>query len=135
MEGAPPLVVIESMHPHGHQPEAEELYAQKGCAPLRTYLDAEGGETAMGRYAEITCRELASRFRQSGKGQPRDHATYIAAFGQPVFINATAHAVACAAGAPVDVLDAMLDIDLSEAEGMLVPLFGGPAIQHLSRPP
>ena len=63
---------------------------------------------------------------------------YVAIFGERVYVNAIAHALGCAAGAPPEVLEAMLNIDLAEAEAILVPLYGGvhgSAIQHLRRPP
>ena len=59
---------------------------------------------------------------------------YIGVFGHAVFLNAVAHALASATGAPPEVLDAMLECNLGEAEGLLVPLYGGPVIQHLKRP-
>jgi len=131
-----PLVLCEMLHPsiHGETGAAscEELFAQKGFAPLRSYLDAEMGEQAFGVYAEAACSELTAQFRAHGKG--REKATYVSIFGQAVFINAIAHAVACAAGARNETLDPVLEIDLGEAEGILVPLYGGPPIQHLKRP-
>ena len=33
------------------------------------------------------------------------------------------------------VIEPLLDFDVGEAEGILVPLYGGPGIQHLKRPP
>jgi len=131
-----PLIIVDELHPgagvdaeHG---SCEELFRQKGFVPLRSYLDAEMGEQAFGQYAERACRELTEHFRAHGKG--REKATYVSVFGQAVFINAIAHAVACAAGAPGEVLDVLLDFNMGEAEGILVPLFGGPPIQHLKRP-
>jgi len=129
-----PLVLVEKLHPcvTAGTGSCEELFAQKGFVPLRSYLDAEMGEQAFGLYAEAACKELAASFRAHGKG--REKATYVSIFGQAVYINAIAHAVACAAGAPTEVLDPLLDFDLGEAEGILIPLFGGPPIQHLKRP-
>ena len=68
-----PLVLIDSLHPHGVEPTAEELFAKKGFLPLIDYLEAEGGETAFGTYAEAVCCELAAKFRSHGK--KRDTAT------------------------------------------------------------
>ena len=73
-----PLVLCEMLHPsiHGETGAAscEELFAQKGFAPLRSYLDAEIGEQAFGVYAEAACSELTAQFRAHGKG--REKATY-----------------------------------------------------------
>ena len=125
---APPLVLVESLHPHSSaHAHCELLFAQQGVAPLRAYLDSEGGEESFGRYAEAAADELTTLFRAHGKG--REQGTYIAAFGQSVFLNAVAHAVAAAAGAPTEILDKVLEIELGEAEGILVPLFGGPVVQ------
>jgi hypothetical protein len=117
---------------YGKHAEATELFLQKGFTPLRAMLDAEGGETAFGMYAEQACKELYTKFRSHGKGVEK--ATYTCIFGQAPFVNAIAHAVACAAGAPTEWLEEMLNYDLREAEAILVPLFGGPMVQHLKRP-
>lgn len=45
-----------------------------------------------------------------------------ALFGHAVFLNSIAHAVAVAAGAPQEGIDLILDLDLGETEGILVPL-------------
>jgi len=132
IEGNAPPVIVEALLPVGLVPEAESLFAHNGYGPLRAFLDEEGGERSFGTYAEICCDALCSTFR--AKGKQREAATYIAVFGQAVYLNAVAHAVACAAGAPTSVLEPMLDADLGEAEGLLVPLHGGPVIQHLKRP-
>jgi len=60
--------------------------------------------------------------------------TYIPIVGDAVFLTAVAHAVASAAGAPATTLERLLDFNLGEAEAILVPLFGGPSVQHLKRP-
>jgi len=86
-----------------------------------------------GPYPPLSPRLTASpQLLQSPRG-----GQYVAIFGSRIFLNAIAHAIGCAAGAPLAVLDAMLDIQLEEAEAILVPLFGGvhaTAIQHLKRP-
>lgn len=128
-----PIVMVERMHPAGQQAECEQLFAQKGYGPLRTFLDAAGGETAFSLYAESVCAELTTQFRTNAGGRDKSGGTYLSLFGHAVFLNAVAYALAVAAGAAADGLDAMLDFDLGEAEGLLVPLFGG-APQHLRRP-
>jgi len=135
LAAAPPLVEIESMHPVGVHQTCEEIFVQKGRAgPLRAFLDVEGGETAFSSYAESVCEELAAKFREQGGGR-RGGDTYVSMFGHPVFVHAAAYAVACASGMGVDALDAMLDVSLGEAEGILIPLYGASkkAI-HLKRP-
>ena len=86
---------------------------------------------AFGTYAEHVCAELDAKYRASGGG--REKGTYMAAFGHAVFLNMAAYAVAVAASASAEALEHLLDIDLGEAEGILVPLYGG-AVQHLQRP-
>ena len=107
---------------------------------LQALLDAEGGETAFGLYAEATCEELAVKFRAELEkpkpdGQAFEKETYISCFGHTGFLNAIAYAVATAAGMEADALDKLLEIDLGEAEGILVPLYAkGKAAIHLKRP-
>ena len=45
--------------------------------------------------------------------------------GHTVFLNAVAYALATASGCTDEQLDALLDIELGEAEGILVPLYAG----------
>jgi len=205
------LMMVNRLHPAGVEPQCDELVRLKGNGPLRSFLAADGGEDAFGRYAELACesllavvrrdvkekgssietRPLSARVRPgsaarsvmrmaqhgarslersfqaslSSRGRaparvmppnsprgppfppvsPRGTACpallqsprngqYVAMFGERVYLSAIAHALGCAAGAPLPVLDAMLDINLDEAEGILVPLYGGrhgSNIQHL----
>jgi len=125
-----PLLVIDALNPSGR---CEELFGQRGYGPLRGYLDDDGGETCFGRFAEATCEVLCKEFRAKAK-LPKEKATYIAVFGQAVYINALAHALACATGVGADLLEPILDINLREAEALNVPLYGGPPVQHLERP-
>ena len=132
-EGEDPLLLIEALHPIGQSNLAEEIHFQKGDGALRLYLDADGGETAFGRYAEAACEELAAKFRSNN--EQRETATYVSCVGHAGFLNAVAHAVATAAGIEDGQLDEMLDIHLGEAEGILVPLYGkGKGAIHLKRP-
>ena len=143
LRGAPadeqPTLLVEKLHPIGQSVMCEELVRQRGCGPLRTLLDAEGGETAFGLYAETTCEEIAAKFREENEkptadGQ-RERATYVSLVGHAGFLNAVAYAVSTAAGIEGDSLEATLDIDLGEAEGILVPLYGkGKSVIHLKRP-
>ena len=127
-----PLLVVESLQPATTVPLCATMFDQLGLAPLRKYLDDEGGETAFGQFAEKALEQLSIAFR--AKAKTREKATYVAVFGQTVYLNAIAHALACATGATPQLLEPVLDINLGEAEGILVPLYGGPGIQHLVRP-
>ncbi|KAL3906888.1 MAG: hypothetical protein SGPRY_010379 [Prymnesium sp.] len=119
-----PFLVIASLHPHRQSVEAcEALVARFGVAPLRPYLDSDGGETCFGMYALSVCRELAIQFRISPI--QREKGTYVACFGHAVWLNALAYAVACAADCGREHLEQLLDMQLDEAEGLLVPLYGG----------
>lgn len=128
--------VITRLHPSTEPrfAKVDELVRQKGNAPLISLQDSEGGETAFGGYAEAVCEQMASEFRASKV--TGEKATYVGVFGQPVTLNAVAYAVATAAGCSVEALDAVARIDLGEAEGILVPLYGmGKEPIHLARPP
>ena len=112
----------------------DELVTQRGgSGALQPALDADGGETAFGQYAEAVCEELVTQFRATTAGIEK--ATYIGVFGHATLVNAVAHAVACAAGCGTDALDALIAIELGEAEGILVPLYGmSKSAIHLKRP-
>ena len=131
---AAPLLTIESLHPgSGGHAVAEEIGQQKLGLPLRELLDAEGGETAFGLYAEAACEEITAKFRAIDDKSER--ATYVAAFGHPGFVTSVAYAVATAAGVDGAALDTMLDLDLDDSDGILVPLYGdGKQPLHLKRP-
>jgi len=139
-EATQPLVVVDKLHPICVSDKCEEIYAQKGETPLRTLLDADGGETAFGLYAEAACEELTAKFRNetekaAAAAGPRERETYIAVFGHRSFLNSLAYAVATAAGVHFGALDEMLDMSVGEAEGILVPLYGdGKKAIHLKRP-
>ena len=128
---APPVLMIESLYPAGQEEVCEALHAQRGDAPLRGFLEVDGGVHAFGVYAERVCAELATKFRLHAAA--REPGTYLALFGHAVFLNSVAYALAAAAGVAECELDALLGIDLGESEGILVPLFGGP-VQHMYVP-
>lgn len=145
---APPLCICSGLAPR-HPPSAcDELVAQKTrhqhevglyatAPPLRLLLDAEGGESAFGMYAEGACEELTAALRDamlSLRGK-RDRDTYVSIFGHPGLNHAIAYAVAAAAGMRSSDLEALLNLKLGDAEGVLIPLYaiGKQAIQ-LKRP-
>merc|ERR1711924_372515 len=74
------------------------------------------------------CEELAAKFRADVEKHMadghREPNTYIGVSGHAGFLNAVAHAIATASGMEPDSLDRLLDIELGEAEGILVPLYG-----------
>ena len=129
--------MCEKLAPADRSTVAGELYLQKGPAPLSLLLDAEGGETAFGLYAEAACSELTETLRATSLdgGVAREKDTYVTVFGHSGFLHAVAYAVATAAGILPEELDRMIDINLGEAEGILIPLYGlGKAAIHLKRP-
>ena len=64
-----------------------------------------------------------------------ERATYVPVFGHTCYLNAVAYAVATAAGMEADSLDALLEVDLGDCEGLLVPLYAmGKSAIHLKRP-
>jgi len=117
------VLTIESLHYSGQSKICEEYFAQRGHGPLRDFLELDGAETAFGQYAQQVCAELAIKFRLSSA--MHENGTYLAVFGHGVFLNAVAYAVATAAGCAESELEALLDMDPGEAEGVLVPLYGG----------
>jgi len=122
-----PRLLLDSLHPAGQGAQVcEDLFKRFGYGPLRAYLDADGGETGFGRYAQAVCGELAIKFRLEHLSSIQmEKGTYVAVFGHAVWLNAIAYALATAAGVEDDQLDFVLDLELGEAEGVLVPLFGG----------
>ena len=132
-----PLLVIEKLHPLGQSAKCEEIYQQKGDVALKDLLDADGGETAFGLYAESALDELTAKVRIENE-KPKEHfekATYVSVFGHSGFVNSVAYAVATAAGIHPESLDELLSIRLGEAEGILVPLYGQTKTAiHLKRP-
>ena len=140
--GGDPLLVCPTLGRQDPHSICGELERQKGQAPLHEVLDAEGGETAFGLYAEACAKELTNKLRDSieaGKaesgGLAREKETYISVFGHQTYLHATAYAVGTAAGIKAEALDDLLNINLGEAEGILVPLYGiGKAAIHLKRP-
>ena len=139
--------VIEELHASMSAPKCERVLHQRACGPLRSFLDADGGEVAFGEYAEAACAALcgAVRARERGRDEEREkaaahtpsyeRASYLGVFGEAVLLAAVGHALACAAGASADALEALLDFEPREAEAILVPLYpGGAGVQHLKRP-
>jgi len=117
----------------------------KGFTPVFTvgqHLAASGARTLASRLPNMVSRPAGGftggvlpspRIGPHPLQSPRG-GTYIPIVGDAVFLNAVAHAVASAAGAPATTLEPLLDFNLGEAEAILVPLFGGPLVQHLKRP-
>ena len=147
---AMPLHVCESLAPCDPSSLCDQLVKAKTrqlevrdgrfatAPPLSMLLGAEGGEKAFGMYAESACDELAEALRGAEgfrEGSKRDK-TYLSVFSHAGYGHAIAHAVAAAAGMDACDLDAMIKFGLSEAEAVLIPLYGArgkPAI-HLRRP-
>ena len=101
------------------------IYAS--APPLRALLDGEDGEREFGLYAEAACDELTTALRalkHTAVGKRCGHATYLSVFGHAGYNHATAYAVATAAGMQAAQLDEMLNLELGDAEGVLVPLYG-----------
>ena len=121
----PKCLTISGLHPASLKDTTacEALFARFGYGPLRPYLDADGGEVAFGRYAQAVCCELAIKFRLNPI--QAEQGTYVAIFGHAVWLNSMAYAVATAAGLDEGELDTLLDLELEEAEAILVPLYGG----------
>ena len=138
--GDDPLLICKTLGAQDPDSIVGQLVRQKGECPVRTVLDAEGGETAFGLYAEACALELTTKLRESieaakAEGSGREKATYITVFGHQTLLSAVAYGVATASGMTAEKLDDMLNIQLGEAEGILVPLYGfGKAAIHLKRP-
>lgn len=124
-----PLLMIESLHPAGQEEAAETLFETRGYGPLRGFYEADdfGGASCFRSYVDRVCLELRERFEQLQPG-PEGH---VGLFGHAVFLNAVAHAIASAAGCPADSLDLILDMDLGEAQAIVVPLRGSGAVRHV----
>ena len=67
------------------------------------------------------------------RSNARPLARAVAVFGHAIWLNAVAYALATAAGLSDEQLDSVLDMDLHEAEAVLVPVYGG-KIQHMVVP-
>ena len=133
--GEDPLLVCDQLHPCERDSICGELFSQKGPCALSTLLDAEGGETAFGLYAESACAELTDKFRATVIPGQFEKSTYVSVFGHEGYLHSVAYAIAVAAGIKPDQLDEMIKLNVGEAEGILVPLYGlGKAVIHLKRP-
>ena len=134
--GEAPLLVCDALRPPPPSSVCATILAQKGPAPLplRTLLDAEGGETAYGMWSEAACEQLVESLRsaQSTSSHAFERATYLSVCGHAAYTHALAHAVAAAAGMRHADLDAMLAFSLEDAEAVLVPLYAeGKTAIHL----
>jgi hypothetical protein len=146
-EKAPPLCVCETLSPAAPPAACAELVRQKAqqrepgadaiAPPLRTLLNADGGEAAFGNYAANACAEIAAELRRvtPPPGAKRPKETYVSIFGHAGYVHAIGHAIAAASGMEASHLDAMIDLDLRDVDGLLVPLYGaGKTAIHLKRP-
>jgi hypothetical protein len=93
---------------------------------LRKFFSVTGGEEAFVAYAERVCAELAAK--ADGPRMDRLDGTVFGIFGHAVFLNAVVYAIAKVVG--VADMDALLDADLGEAEGLLLDL-SAKTITHL----
>ena len=157
------LTLCPALSPSEATSECGVLVANKSGAeaplPLRHYLDADGGERALSRYAEEACEALTYTMRRgldsivdgvadetapeaprpataTGPGRKKfERATYYACVGHPVYMAALAHAVGAASGMRPAELDALIELEVGEAEGILIPLYGlRKSAVHLKRP-
>lgn len=121
------LRMIESLHPAGMSAVCEDLFDNLGYGPLRKFFDAEDGQDAFLEYAHKVCRELSAKVGGPAFAGAAEGDT-IGIFGHAVFLNAVAYAIADTLSLPDK--DDILDVDLGEAEGLLIDIRGG-SIRHL----
>ena len=126
----------ENATPRQQPPTPHELLLKKDSARSPRSVVAEVAvRSARALKASLTPRGLSrppARVLASPRGGTGG--TYIAMFGHATFVNAVAHAVAAAAGTPSAGLESVLDVQMDEAEAILVPVYGGGAVMHLRRP-
>jgi len=108
--------LVPSLHPAGISPKCEELFDKNGYAPLRKFYSMEGGEGAFADYGEIVCKEIAALCPQVA-GQSGDTISF---FGHAVFLNAVAMQLATAWGQSEETRQKLIDMDLGEAEGIML---------------
>mmetsp|Transcript_17718 Transcript_17718/g.31583 ORF Transcript_17718/g.31583 Transcript_17718/m.31583 type:complete len:248 (-) Transcript_17718:405-1148(-) len=109
--------LVPSLHPAGIAPKCEEMFDTLGYGPLTKFYGKDGGKEAFDAYAEIVAKELSDI---AGKVS-RNPGDTLSCFGHAVFLNAVAVLVAERVwGASPDVIKQISEMDLGEAEGILL---------------
>jgi len=128
-------VVMEmcgSLHPAGIAPKCEELFDKHGYAPLTKFYAMEGGKEAYAEYGEIVCKEMTGVVNKV----KHNAGNTITFFGHAVFLNAIAMQVLTAWGGDATQVAALTDLDLGEAEGILLERgASGATVKHLTLRP
>lgn len=123
-----------SLHPADIAPACEALFDKHGYAPLAKFYAMEGGKEAYAEYGEIVCKELVQVVDRVKHNQ----GDTITVFGHAVFLNAIAMQLLLACGGSAEEVQKCTDVDLGEAEGLLVSLGSGGAgagVTHYSLRP
>eukprot|EP00929_Paragymnodinium_shiwhaense_P088457 TRINITY_DN4876_c1_g1_i1.p1 TRINITY_DN4876_c1_g1~~TRINITY_DN4876_c1_g1_i1.p1 ORF type:complete len:461 (+),score=67.37 TRINITY_DN4876_c1_g1_i1:79-1461(+) len=126
--GTVALQMVESVHPAGMSETAETLFETLGYGPLRKFFEAAGGDHAFRDYGDKVCTDLSGALATL----PEGNGSCAAVFGHAVFLNAIALEACIAVGASGDTIEALLDLDLGETQGIFVDLCTG-SLQHLGQ--
>lgn len=110
------MELVGSLHPAGIAPKCEELFDKNGYAPLAKFYAMDGGEAAFAEYADIVTKDLALLADRIATTA----GTTISCFGHAVFLNAVAMKVAKEWGADAATVQKLTDLDLGEAEGIVI---------------
>jgi hypothetical protein len=113
------LRMVESLHPAGMSVICEDLFDSMGYGPLRKFFDADQGKDAFVAYASSVCNELAAKAGGPAVSSITEGDAF-AVFGHAVFLNALVYLIADACC--VENLDVLLDMDLGEAEAILLDM-------------
>ena len=127
-EGSAEELLAEKKSSGGIAPELEVMFDTLGYGPLKKFWDA-GGQHPAAAYADLVAGDMANVLR-GGNAQ----GTTVSVFGHAVFLNCVAYACAYWIKLSEADLDRLINIDLGEAEGLLLeknPEGGAGSLRHL----
>mmetsp|Transcript_7036 Transcript_7036/g.8067 ORF Transcript_7036/g.8067 Transcript_7036/m.8067 type:complete len:242 (-) Transcript_7036:704-1429(-) len=122
------MVLLPSLHPLDLAPEAHKWWGEIGYNSLKTY-DGKGAKAAFNSFGDINLVEIIRCLGNINTSTRGDTVTF---FGHGVFINAIARRVAEVLGMGAESLADLTEINLGEAEGILVESnIGDVVLRHL----
>jgi len=123
------MELVGSLHPAGIAPKCEALFDTHGYAPLAKFYGMEGGEEAFAEYGDVVCKELEAVAERVAMKKGNT----LSCFGHAVFLNAAAMQLIKTWGAEEATVKQLVDLDLGEAEGILIERAGDKcSIKHMS---
>lgn len=115
------LRMVAGVHPAGMNETCEAMFETMGYGPFRKFFEAEDGEQAFRDYGNRVCDEISGQLLAMTTGG----GSCVAVFGHAVFLNAIALEVSMAAGWSAEAMEYLLDMDLGEAQGILIDISTG----------